>query len=183
MSTFESDVRQHPFPMIRSGGLFVLLVGVGIVAGAILGEQHLLAPLIVGVCLALIAQSIFRGRLVRPLGTPSRVQVVALVSAIVLEIILTGVVAYAFHFRQSRGFWLWILLVVGGHFLIIAVAQGRRLLLLGVLCIANALTGLWLLPDVSLLIFWLIDGVLKIIIGGWMLSNGAVVRAPHKAGV
>jgi hypothetical protein len=156
--------------MIRSGGLFVLLVGLGIVAGAILGENHLLVPLIVGACLALIAQSVFRGRLVRPLGTPTRVQIAALVSAIVLEIILTGVVAYAFHFRQSRSFWLWILLVVGSHFLIIAVAQGRRLLLLGVLCIVNALAGLWM-PNVPLLTFWLIDGLLKIIFGAWMLST------------
>jgi hypothetical protein len=165
--------------MIRSGGLFVLFVGLGIVAGAILGENHLLAPLIVGACLALVAQSIFRSRLVRPLGTPTRVQIVALISAIVLEIILTGVVAYAFHFRQSRSFWLWILLVVGGHFLIIAIAQGRALLLLGVLCIFNALTGLWM-PSTPLLIFWAVDGVLKIIVGALMLSTKPLIQAPNK---
>ena len=181
MSSSEINSRRHPFPMIRSGGLFVLFVGLGIVAGAILGENHLLAPLFVGACLALIAQGIFRGRLVRPLGTPTRVQVVALISAIVLEIILTGVVAYTFHFRQSRGFWLWILLVVGSHLLIIAVAQGRALLLLGVLCIFNALMGLWV-PSVPLLTFWAVDGVLKIIVGAWMLSTKPLIRAPHKVG-
>jgi hypothetical protein len=168
--------------MIRSGGLFVLFVGLGIVAGSIIGENHLLAPLIVGACLALIAQSIFRSRLVRPLGTPTRVQIVALISAIVLEIILTGVVAYAFHFRQSRSFWLWILLVVGGHFLIIAVAQGRLLLLLGVLCIVNAIIGLWM-PNVPLVTFWFIDGMLKIIVGVWMLSARPIMQAAGKAGV
>jgi hypothetical protein len=167
--------------MVRSGGLFVLFVGLGIVAGAMLGENHLLAPLIVGACLALIAQSIFRGRLVQPLGTPTRVQIVALISAIVLEIILTGVIAYAFHFRQSRSFWMWILLVVGSHFLIIAIAQGRMLLLLGVLCIVNALIGLWV-PNVPLLIFWLIDGLLKIIVGGWMLSTRAIMQDAYKVG-
>jgi hypothetical protein len=155
--------------MIRSGGLFVLFVGLGIMIGALLGENHLLAPLIVGASIAVIAQSIFRSRLVQPLGTPTRVQIVALVSAIVLEMILAGVVAYAFHFHQSRSFWLWILLVVGSHFLIIAVAQGRLLLLLGILCILNAIIGLWS-PKVPLVIFWFIDGMLKVMVGAWMLS-------------
>ena len=87
-------MRQHPFPMIRSGGLFVLLIGLGILVGAVLGENYLLAPLIVGACLAFIAQNIFRSRLVKPLGRPTRVQIVTLVGAIVLEIILAGIVAY-----------------------------------------------------------------------------------------
>src|SRR5438093_12231686 len=94
----------------------------------------------------------------------------ALIGAIVLEMTLTAVVAYAFHFHQSRSFWLWILLVVGGHFLIIALAQGRLLVLLGVACVANAVVGLWL-PQVPLVIFWFIDGVLKIIVGSLMLST------------
>jgi hypothetical protein len=166
--------------MIRSGGLFVLLIGLGIVAGAILGENHLLAPLIVGAGLAFIAQNIFRSRLVQPLGTPTRVQIGALISAIVLEIILTGVVAYAFHFHQSRHFWLWILLVVGSHFVIIAVAQGRLLFLLGIVCIVNALIGLWL-SNIPLVVFWFVDGILKIIVGARMLSTKPLTQAPKKA--
>ena len=166
--------RQHPFPMVRSGGLFVLLVGLGILVGAILGEHHLLPPLIVGASLAIIAQRVFSGRLVRPLGTPTRFQVAVLIGAIVLEMMLAGVVAYAFHFHQSRSFWLWILLVVGAHFLIIAMAQGKLLLLLGVACIVNAIVGLWL-PEAPLVIFWFIDGLMKIIVGGWMLSTRTVV--------
>lgn len=155
--------------MIRSGGLFVLFVGLGIVTGAILGENHFLVPLLVGAGVAFAAQNVFRNRLVRPLGTPTRTQVAALVGAIVLEIILTGIVAYAFNFRQTRSFWLWILLVVGSHFLIIAAAQGRLLLILGFLCIVNAVVGLWL-PTAELVVFWLIDGILKIIVGALMLS-------------
>jgi drug/metabolite transporter (DMT)-like permease len=131
MSLSENNLNRHPFPMIRSGGLFVLFVGLGIVTGAILGENHFLVPLLVGAGVAFAAQNVFRNRLVRPLGTPTRTQVAAIVGAIVLEIILTGIVAYAFDFRQTRSFWLWILLVVGSHFLIIAAAQGRLLLILG----------------------------------------------------
>jgi hypothetical protein len=163
--------------MVRSGGLFVLLVGLGILAGAILGEHHFIPPLIVGACLAIIAQSIFRNRLVRPLGTPTRFQVMTLIGAIVLEMILVTLVAYAFHFHQSRSFWLWILLVVGIHFLIIAMAQGKLLVLLGVACVANAILGLCL-PHAPLAIFWFIDGLMKIIVGSWMLSTRPVVQAP-----
>src|SRR5438132_10671432 len=175
MSTPGSSLRQHPFPMVRSGGLFVLLVGLGILAGAILGEHHLIPPLIAGASLAVIAQSVFRNRLVRPLGTPTRFQVMTLIGAIVLEMILVTLVAYAFHFHQSRSFWLWILLVVGIHFLIIAMAQGKLLVVLGVACVANAILGLWL-PQVPLVVFWFIDGLMKIVVGAWMLSTITVVQ-------
>jgi hypothetical protein len=170
MSTSGNTLRKHPFPMVRSGGLFILLVGLGILAGAALGEHHLVLPLIVGASLAIIAQGVFRNRLVRPLGSPTRFQVTALIGAIILEMIITAVVAYEFHFRQSRSFWLWILLVVGGHFMIIAIAQGRLPFLLGVACVANAVVGLWL-PQAPLVIFWSIDGVMKIIVGSLMLST------------
>jgi len=58
MSTPGSNFQPHPFPMVRSGGLFVLLVGLGILVGAILGENHFIPPLIAGVSLAIIAQSV-----------------------------------------------------------------------------------------------------------------------------
>ena len=166
--------------MVRSGGLFVLLVGLGMLMGAVLGENHLLLPLIVGASLAVIAQGVFRSRLVQPLGRPSRLQVMALISAIALEMILAAVVAYAFHFHQSHRFWLWILLVVGAHLLVIAVAQGRLLFLLGVACVANAIVGLWL-PQVPLVISWSIDGVMKIIVGSLMLSTRPVMQIPNPA--
>ena len=177
MSTPGNSFQPHPFPMVRSGGLFVLLVGLGILAGAILGENHFIPPLIAGACLAAIAQGVFRSRLVQPLGTPTRFQVMTLIGAIVLEMILVTLVAYVFHFHQSRSFWLWILLVVGIHFLIIAMAQGKLLVLLGVACIANAIVGLWL-PQVPLVIFWFIDGLMKMIVGSWMLSTRPVVQIP-----
>src|SRR6267142_4141164 len=66
---------EHPFPMIRSGGLFVSCVGLGIVTGAILGEKYLLVPLIAGAAIAIIAQSVLRSRLARGFGRPTRFQV------------------------------------------------------------------------------------------------------------
>jgi hypothetical protein len=163
----ETITTSHPFPMIRGGGLFVSLIGLGIVAGAIRGEGQMALPLIAGAVAAVLALSIFRRSLTLPLGVPTRTQVMALVGGILAEFILCGIVAYVFRNQEARLFWLWILLVVGFHLTIIAVAQGPLMLLLGVLCMANAALGLW--PShVPFLLFWLADGILKIIIGGWM---------------
>jgi hypothetical protein len=54
---------------------------------------------------------------------------------------------------------------------VLAFAQGTPLLLLGVLSMVNAIVGLRM-TNVSYLKFWVIDGVLKIVIGAWMLFTG-----------
>lgn len=177
----ETDRRPHPFPMIRGGGLFVICMGLGITVGGLLGEHRLVVPLIGGAVLAFILQSIFARRLTESLGKPTRTQVMTLVGAIILEFILTGVVFLVFKNdfasgASPRNFWLWILLVVGSHFLIIAVAQGPLMLVLGLLCIINAIVGL-LVPNVSLAVFWFTDGLLKIIVGALMLMT----RPPKKS--
>jgi hypothetical protein len=158
--------------MIRTGGIFLLCIGSGILVGAVLGERNLVIPLIVGAVLAFVTQGIFAKRLSRHLGKPTRVQIAALVSGIVLETLASFIAAFVFLVRHYdwRTFWLWILLIVGCHLLIIAIAQGPLLLILGGLCIANALIA-FLSPEIPLSLFWLIDGVLKIIIGGWMLVS------------
>lgn len=175
MSTLETNIRPHPYPMIRGGGMFVFFIGLGITIGALLGEHRLVVPLIAGFVLAFVTQSIFAKRLTRALGKPTRTQVVALIGAIVVEFILSGVVFYLFRTDFASGsslreFWLWILLVVGCHFLLIAVAQGSWMLILGALCIFNAIVGL-LLPNVSLMVFWFADGMLKMLIGARMFMT------------
>ena len=172
MNTVETNIRPHSYPMIRSGGMFVSFIGLGIAIGALLGEHYLVTPLIAGFVFAFVAQSIFARRLTRALGQPTRTQVIALIGAIVLEFLLTGAVFYLFRndFASGsslRSFWLWILFVVGSHLLLIAVAQGWWMLLLGGLCILNAIVGL-LLPNVPLVVFWFIDGVFKMLIGARM---------------
>jgi hypothetical protein len=154
--------------MIRGGGLFVSLIGLGIVIGAFLGEGRMALSLIAGALAAMLALSLFRKSLTLPLGEPTRAQVMALVGGIIAEFIMCGIVAYVFRNQEARVFWLWILLVVGFHLTIIALAQGPLMLLLGVLCIVNAALGLWL-SHVPFSLFWFADGMLKIIFGGWML--------------
>ncbi len=44
--------------MIRGGGMVVFLMGAGVAAGALLGEDRLVAPLLIGFVLAFVAQSL-----------------------------------------------------------------------------------------------------------------------------
>ena len=153
--------------MIRAGGLFVMLIGAGIVTGALLGAAHIVAPLIAGAVGALFSLSVFRRRLTAPLGAPTRQQRRILFLSIVLEMLLCGLVAYVLRAAPPRVFWLWILVAVGAHFFLLAWAQGPLLLVLGLLCIVNAALGLWY-TSIPFLVYWFIDGALKIISGGWM---------------
>lgn len=157
----------HPYPMVRSGGLFVFFVGAGIALGALFGKKSLVPLLVTGGAAAVISQIVLGRRLTAPLGEPTFWQNLALIGAIVLEMIAVGVVAYVFREAAPRTFWLWILLAVGFHLFIIAIAQGPALLLLGLLCVLNAFCGLrW--RGIPFSIFWFIDGALKMIVGGWM---------------
>jgi hypothetical protein len=159
------------YPMMRGAGLFVLLVGLGITIGGILGKKYLVPVLIVGGVLAILSQIVRVRGLTDFAGTPPMSQLYALCGGIAFEGLLIGVVVYLIRDRSSRRFWLWILFVVGLHFIVLAYAQGPPLLLLGVLNMVNAAVGLRM-TNVSYLKFWVIDGVLKVAIGAWMLSTG-----------
>jgi hypothetical protein len=161
----------HPYPMMRGAGLFVLLVGLGITIGGLLGKKYVVPMLIGGGVLAILSQIIQVKGLTNFGGIPTRAQLYALYIGIASEAVLIGLVVYFIRDRSSRRFWLWILLVVGIHFIVLAYAQGPPLLLLGVLSMVNAIVGLRM-TNVSYLKFWVFDGVLKIAIGAWMLFRG-----------
>ena len=162
----------HPFPLVRSGGMFVFFIGMGIVVGAMLGERYLIVPLIVGAALAIISQAAFGQRVTAPLGTPTRLQIAVLVGSIVLESISLGVVGAVCGSQSLRVLLLWVLIVVAAHFFLIAVAEGPLLVALGGLCLLNAIIGIWL-PHVSLSVFWMVDGLLKIASGVFMFRTPA----------
>jgi hypothetical protein len=161
----------HPYPMMRGAGLFVLLVGFSITIGGLLGKKYVVRMLIAGGVLAILSQIVQVKGINNFGGIPTPAQLYALYIGIIFEAVLIGLVAYFIRDRGSRRFWLWILLVVGIHFMVLAYAQGPPLLLLAVSSIANAIVGLCMM-NVSYLKFWVIDGVLKIAIGAWMLLTG-----------
>jgi hypothetical protein len=161
----------HPYPMMRGAGLFILLVGLGITAGGLLGKKYVVPMLIAGGVLAILSQIVRVKGLTDFGGVPTRAQGYILYGGIAFEAILIFFVSYLIRDRSSRRFWLWLLFVVGLHFIVLSYAQGAPLMLLGLLGMVNAVVGLRM-TNVSYLKFWVIDGVLKVAIGAWMLFAG-----------
>jgi hypothetical protein len=159
----------HAFPMIRAGGLFILVMGLGVTLGGVFSRQRkwLLAS---GGGAATATIVLCANALSRPLGEPTHLQFWALAGAILLELALVGFVVARYRNAGERTFLLAILFVVGVHFLPMAFAFGPLCAALGICAMANAGVGLWALRDVSLRYFWLMDGALKIAFGGLMLS-------------
>jgi hypothetical protein len=154
----------YPYPLIRGGGLFLTIIGAMIIAGALLPRAR---SILVGAGLAFasIVTAIAAPSLAHPLGTPSWLQILVLVGSVLLEIILIQVVVrYVYHLGE-RTIILSVLLVVGLHFLPMAVAFGPIIAILGILTVLNAGAGLWLRPNMNLSILWFFDGVLKLACG------------------
>ena len=158
----------YPYPLIRSGGLFLIIVGAMIIAGASLPRaRNILVA--AGLALASIVTAIAAPGLTHPLGTPSGLQILVLAGSVLLEMILIqAVVRYVYHLGE-RTIVLSVLLVVGLHFLPMAFAFGPIIGILGVLTILNAGVGLWLRPNMNLSILWFFDGLLKLASGITMM--------------
>ncbi|TWD82743.1 hypothetical protein FB561_3883 [Kribbella amoyensis] len=155
------------FPLMRGGGALLVLVGLGLVVGGIGGRRWLLPGLITGAALAVlvmmvggITKTVFDG-----LGYPAIYQYIAFGVGVVAEVGLVNLVIAKVPDRESREFWLWILLVVGVHFLILAVSHGP---ICGLLCILNAGLGL-LVPAIPYRASWIADGAFKVTAGGTMV--------------
>ena len=158
----------YPYPLIRGGGLFLIIIGAIIIAGALLPRtRNILVA--TGLAFASIVTAIAAPSLAHPLGVPSWQQILVLAGSVLLEIILIQVVVRRVYHLGERTIILSVLLVVGLHFLPMAVAFGPIIGILGILTILNAGAGLWLKPNMSLSIVWLLDGLLKFACGILMM--------------
>lgn len=160
----------HHYPLMRGGAVLFILVGMGIVIGGFGGRRWMLGWLIGGAAAAVLTMAalsitkvIFAG-----LGKPTIAQWFIMGLGFLVEFFLVNCVVFAIKNHDSRQFWLWMLFVVGAHFLIFTFSHGPLAGLLGVLCMANALLGLQL-RTVDVHIFWIIDGIMKLALGGLML--------------
>jgi hypothetical protein len=156
----------HPFPLIRGGGLFLLLVGISILVGA-LAPRRLWASFMAGVVIASAVVALTAIRLAAPLGRPTPFQLATLMAAVFIEMVAIGWLGNRLRAATERQRILSILLVVGAHFFLMAPAFGPLVVLLGLLSVVNAVAGLrtTAIPWVA---FWAIDGVLKAGVGGTM---------------
>jgi hypothetical protein len=155
------------FPMVRAGGLFILIMGIAVLLGALLPRGRGLL-LILGGIAATVSIVLLAGRLSAPFGKPTAVQFYFLFGSIVLEIILIRLVKARYRAAGERILLLAILLVVGLHFLPMAVAFGPMCFALGfVLCLSSGI-GVWLAHDLPVDLCWAVDGILKIACGALM---------------
>ena len=156
----------HPYPLIRGGGLFLIGIGAGFLLGWIFPKRWI--PLaIAGAVAGFTASGL--SALLPSLGSPSAVQIAALAGAIVVEMGLIALVVTRFRDRELRTQILAILFVVGLHFLIMGLAHGPLIAALGVLTMANAALGLGV-RSIPLRAFGIIDALLKLGFGVWMLA-------------
>ena len=167
----ETLAMSHTFPMSSAGGLFILMMGIGVTLGGIF-SKHRKPLLVLGAVVGSIAIGVSVNALTRPLGLPTPIQYWALAAAILLEVVLIRVVVGRYRRSGEHTLLLAILFVVGFHFLPMAIAFGPLCAILGVTAMANAGVGLWVKHDSSLKSYWIIDGALKIGFGGLMFSAG-----------
>ena len=161
-----SLVGPHPFPLIRGGGLFLLVVGLSIMVAAV-APRRLWVFLIGGAMVASASVMLTAVRLAAPLGRPIAFQIDSLGAAVLIEVIAIGRISSRLRAASERRRILSILLVVGAHFFLMGPAFGPLVVLLGLLTVANAASGLRAAAT-SWFAFWLIDGALKAAFGGIM---------------
>jgi len=163
--------------MVRSGGLFLVFLGLGIVGGALLGGDTLVNNAVFFAGVGVATASLFAARRLS-YGPPTRVQLIALGGAILLEVVLMMAMGRMLAPGLEKH-WLWALVIVGLHFIPMALAFGPRMLVLGLVCMANAGLGL-AAASMPFLVIGLVDGALKVAFGGWMLltkERGAPLRS------
>lgn len=158
----------YAFPMSRAGGLFIFIMGVGVVLGAILPNRRR-SLLIFGAVVATVALAFSAARLSAPFGTPTRLQLWFLFASIGAEAILVRIAVGLYRHAGERPLLLAILFAVGLHFLPMAVAFGPVCAALGGTLCACAGIGLWLRPDIALDKLWASDGFIKMAFGAIML--------------
>jgi hypothetical protein len=157
----------YAFPMLRAGGVFIFIMGMGVALGAILPTRRRLL-LIIGAALATIAIVLLAAPLSAPFGRPTGLQFWFLFGSICAEAILIRVAVALYRRAGERSLLLAILFAVGLHFLPMAVAFGPLCAALGITVCVSAGIGLWLKPGIPLNRLWASDGLIKMAYGSVM---------------
>ena len=168
----------------RTVGVWLVYIGVIIILSAFIGGDLFIQPITMGMGYFIGYFLIFGLPYVNKklaYGKNSKFQDKMDNYSIIFTIILCTLVGLVIGFDDLRLLWLCILIVIGIHFFGFYFSQGKLMLMLGVLTIINSFVGI-LLISVPFLLFAMIDGIIKIIIGIRMLfmrrqlnSSGAIV--------
>ena len=158
------------FPLMRGGGAFLAAIGLGILIGSFGARRFRTVALIAGAALGVALMAVLGATKLAFAGLPQPAiwQWIVLGAAFLIEGYLVSVVVRRFPDIESRQFWLWMLFIVGVHFLVLVPSHGPICGALALVCMGNALLGLRM-TAVDFRLFWAVDGVLKIIAGVLMI--------------
>jgi hypothetical protein len=173
IATLVSDLTQaEAFPLIRGGGLFLVVAGMSIVLGAFLFRARY--PIFgVGAAIASGLTAGFSAQLAAPYGPPSLIQIVSLGLAVALEMILLVRVLSASRSFDDRETMLSILTIVGAHFVLMTPAFGPLMMALAGASVLNVLLALTTRGYASPLV-WAVDGALKAGVGALMFHGDRI---------
>ncbi len=157
------------FPLIRGGGLFLIVAGLSIVIGAFAFRARY--PIFgLGAAIGGALTAYYAAPLAAPYGKPDLLQIVSLVGAVAIEMAFLVAVLRAQRTVGERDTMLGILTVVGGHFVLMAPAFGPIMLALaGVSVLSTLLALLWRGYPAPLV--WGLDGVFKTVAGTMMFTG------------
>lgn len=156
----------------RSCGLWLFLIGIVLAVSLLFGGDFYINPFIfmIGYYICFyIANVNKRIRKSLSQGKFSKFQIkivyISLAVLFVLMFLIAGPFFPGFHWKYI---WLGVLLATGIHFFILYYVHGKAMLVLGFLCVINAILG-YILKDVQFFYFGLIDAIIKIAFGLYLL--------------
>ncbi|MBP6014553.1 MAG: hypothetical protein KBA31_20160 [Alphaproteobacteria bacterium] len=160
IATAIADLTQaEVFPLIRSGGLFLIVAGISIVLGAFFFRVRY--PIFgVGAAVAGGLTVVYAMPLAAPYGAPSLVQIASLGIAVALEMILLVRILRVRRSADDREMMLSILTIVGAHFVLMSPAFGPLMMVLAGASVLNVFLALVMRTYPSPLV-WAVDGALK----------------------
>ncbi len=173
IATLVGDLTQaEAFPLIRGGGLFLIIVGIAIIAGAFFFRMRY--PIFgVGAAIASGLTAVFAAALAAPYGAPSLIQLASLAIAVALEMILLVRALSSSRAYEDRETMLAILTIVGAHFVLMSPAFGPLMIVLAGASVLNVLLALLVRTYASPLV-WAIDGALKAGVGALMFYGDRI---------
>lgn len=174
--------RRNHYPTQRTSGVWLIYIGLLIILSASTGGELLIQPLVIGIgyvlgfFLILVLPFVNR-RLAYGENTKFQERFDNL--AIWLNVVLCTACGLILGFSDLRVLWLSLFIAVGVHFVLFYFSQGIWMIVLAALTIANGLVGL-VLADVPFIIFAVIDGGVKILIGAKLLAQKSYVFGKEK---
>lgn len=178
MSIEKEQTKYNEYPLRYSGGIFLLIVGLTYIVSELSGNELVNIKIFAfGFLLAILSLGFAK---FLATGRPSKKQLLFLGSAILLQ----GLLILLFNLiapddLTSEQVWMWGNIIVGIHFLPMAVTFGKALWVVGMLCIIFAISGL-LFSSIPFPVMFLADGIAKLLCGLYLLFANSKINNEYR---